>query len=1286
MERRSSLRKPIHLDAILRLEGGAKWPIVVADFCDQGMYLKYSLAVSKAIESDQSIGPGRGFTICFQDRQGLPHEIPAEPAHLLKGAAGIRFRGRHDAAVAVLSEFSDNTHPVSHPQEEIQHIVEECVEATQNYLAPLISEFWPKLVARTKDAALDARTDQLANATMEAGNKLEREKIPRQQRYMDAVKDPMGRYRGEGGAADLDHLALVDKSEFEDWLTTRVLITKAETQYRAQLLPLKMRLDELGLSDQKHHENPLGPSLVVNAFQAAVSGCVIESSVEKVFFKAFEQEVIGKLEGLFDALNEILIRHDVLPDLNVTRQIKKSPDKPVATTNEVPQDAAEGAPNAAQEMADPVGPPQFSYGQAATSQPPVSAQDHSQTAAEPPFLSTPLDLPEGSELRPAPQSANYEQVANLVRSLRHVTAQNRQSGPAVQGEVQSYTQDEIAEGLRALQAAAVNLDVPAERSDGLMERVLDNLRADGEADKHIHEDQQVAIDVVDRFFDSLNTNPRLGPMAKQQLHRLEVPVLKVLLQDESFFEGGTNSVREVMNRIAQLGAKGSRLTSNHQQRIENLVRRIVEEFEDDTQIFDQVLTELNELVDRQNQLYKKNVERVAAAAEGVHRVEQAKIAVAQALNQRLAQQTVPKAVHTLVQHGWQDLLNLIHIRHGENSREWSESLEVIDELLAFGQDAAHPLDMKTILPRIQEGLKEVSGAQEAPPVVRDQLKQFIEGVKSGTFDAIEGAQFDVPESEDEKALRNVKKSKELKHWILRAKSIPVGSWLQFNRPDEETQYMRLVWIAKGYSKFVCVNHQGMKVVELGLFKFATYLKDGVVMPDPDYEVPVVNQGLDNMVKDVYDKLAYEASHDKVSGLTKRSEFCREVRAMMKQGDRSASCSLLYIRFAPIMEDEQPRLAAPFAKRVAETLAELATEEAVLGRLTHTDFAMFLVNDELDLINLRCSEMLVDLCQNDADQSQPLLVAVGESRGQLGFNNPESMIRHAARPIAEASAMHRQQRAEQLRASEDMPEEEGAAQREEILNAPAAVVTEKVALVEAEEGEQSDLSGLKFDIFCQRAMRLASDSVHEEQYELVCSETGTGLSFEPETAAQARALDHWWVDTLVRKFAEQDPTWDGIDYLRVKLSGYAFLNDQFKDYLIELVDAGQMDARRVWFDLYDLAVVDNIHAAADMIKHLMIKGFRFCLDHFGTSRSPFPLLKLLPVDMIKIDEGYVDLLNDEEADEVAADSIVDLAHGVGKEVLASSVDSAICLQRMKKWNVDYVQGSTIAEYELLTAAS
>ena len=80
----------------------------------------------------------------------------------------------------------------------------------------------------------------------------------------------------------------------------------------------------------------------------------------------------------------------------------------------------------------------------------------------------------------------------------------------------------------------------------------------------------------------------------------------------------------------------------------------------------------------------------------------------------------------------------------------------------------------------------------------------------------------------------------------------------------------------------------------------------------------------------------------------------------------------------------------------------------------------------------------------------------------------------------------------------------------------------------------------------------------------------------------------------------------------------------------------------------------------------------------TTVSLFSFLKVLPVKMISIDESFMEKLNDADGDEVAASSIAEVAHYLGKKVLATSVDTAICLQRMTRLGVDFVQGSTVSE--------
>ena len=74
------------------------------------------------------------------------------------------------------------------------------------------------------------------------------------------------------------------------------MVTRADTRFRGELLPLKLRLDELGIANRTGHHNPLGPALVCEAFHQALAPLSVSREVEKVCLKVFENTVISELE------------------------------------------------------------------------------------------------------------------------------------------------------------------------------------------------------------------------------------------------------------------------------------------------------------------------------------------------------------------------------------------------------------------------------------------------------------------------------------------------------------------------------------------------------------------------------------------------------------------------------------------------------------------------------------------------------------------------------------------------------------------------------------------------------------------------------------------------------------------------------------------------------------------------------------------------------------------------------------------------------------------------------
>jgi len=101
---------------------------------------------------------------------------------------------------------------------------------------PLWEEVFPQLESALKEEAVGASTDQSANMYMELVKQLKRKQAANSKRFFTSLSDPISFLRAQySQQSDVTHnLSLIDKNEFEDWLTSRVLITKSESKYHEQ--------------------------------------------------------------------------------------------------------------------------------------------------------------------------------------------------------------------------------------------------------------------------------------------------------------------------------------------------------------------------------------------------------------------------------------------------------------------------------------------------------------------------------------------------------------------------------------------------------------------------------------------------------------------------------------------------------------------------------------------------------------------------------------------------------------------------------------------------------------------------------------------------------------------------------------------------------------------------------------------------------------------------------------------------------------------------------------------
>lgn len=127
-------------------------------------------------------------------------------------------------------------------------------------------------------------------------------------------------------------------------------------------------------------------------------------------------------------------------------------------------------------------------------------------------------------------------------------------------------------------------------------------------------------------------------------------------------------------------------------------------------------------------------------------------------------------------------------------------------------------------------------------------------------------------------------------------------------------------------------------------------------------------------------------------------------------------------------------------------------------------------------------------------------------------------------------------------------------------------------------------------------------------------------------------------------------------IAVNVSVHQFRQEDFAKQVQELLNRTGADPCKLKLELTESLLVDNVEDVICKMNVLRDIGVSFSLDDFGTGYSSLSYLKRLPLEQLKIDQGFVrDLLTDPN-DAAIARTIVALAQSMGLDVIAEGVET------------------------------
>ncbi len=166
---------------------------------------------------------------------------------------------------------------------------------------------------------------------------------------------------------------------------------------------------------------------------------------------------------------------------------------------------------------------------------------------------------------------------------------------------------------------------------------------------------------------------------------------------------------------------------------------------------------------------------------------------------------------------------------------------------------------------------------------------------------------------------------------------------------------------------------------------------------------------------------------------------------------------------------------------------------------------------------------------------------------------------------------------------------------------------------------------------------------------------------------------WLINNACQRVAELKSIHQRNIALTVNFSGTDLLDADLPELLAQSIALWEIPAENLIIEITENdLLVDEVKAAL-VIDKIVALGCKLALDDFGTGYSSMTRLRSMPIDLVKIDQSFVRNIANSSQDRAIVQSVVKLAHSLGKVVVAEGVEDVTCLNILKEMKCEKIQG-------------
>jgi diguanylate cyclase (GGDEF)-like protein/PAS domain S-box-containing protein len=147
---------------------------------------------------------------------------------------------------------------------------------------------------------------------------------------------------------------------------------------------------------------------------------------------------------------------------------------------------------------------------------------------------------------------------------------------------------------------------------------------------------------------------------------------------------------------------------------------------------------------------------------------------------------------------------------------------------------------------------------------------------------------------------------------------------------------------------------------------------------------------------------------------------------------------------------------------------------------------------------------------------------------------------------------------------------------------------------------------------------------------------------------------------------------------VNLSVRHLQDDELPGWLEELLISTDTPPGWLELEITESAIMTDTDRAVKTLGAIRRLGITLSIDDYGTGYSSLAYLQKLAVNRLKIDKSFIAGLGQSEHDQLIVKSTIDLAHGLGLDVIAEGIETQGQYAMLQRMGCDYGQGYLIAK--------